>query len=592
MMCGIIGYLGKKDTPKLLVDSLKRLEYRGYDSWGLVVKGGQSFSMVRKVGRIGDAGSQALSAVPSAKGIQAGIAHTRWATNGKVTEANAHPHLSNNGFIAVVHNGIIENYRSLKKDLEKESFSFSSECDSEVIPNLIQFQMEKGLDLITSCVNAFRAIEGSYAAVVMHRDFEGLVVARNGSPLVIGLGKDDLFVASDIPAFLEHTNRALYLSDNEMAVLSDKARLFSLGSFSEVEREPTVIDWTLEQAEKGDYPHFMLKEINEQRHTVRKAAAQESSLVEKVAQMIKQARGVFFLGCGTSYHACVSASYTFSQVAGMHVNTVLASEFCNYRDFVNSDTLVFAVSQSGETADLLDAVKASKEKGAKVVAVVNVMGSSLMRMADESIMMNSGPETCVLSTKTYTSQLAILSLLAYSVAGKQEEGRDIIEKAASAVGQIIDASTLPAKKLASRLSESRSIFLIGRELAFPSALEGALKIKEVSYIHAEGFAGGELKHGTIALIEEKTPVIALSTPSTKQLITSNAEEVRSRGAYVIGIGPEKTDSYDYYFPVADFGTANPLVMIIPVQLLAYYLAVEKGLDPDHPRNLAKSCTVR
>ena len=589
-MCGIAAYKGTKDPSSLLVASLKRLEYRGYDSWGIAVKN-KEILVSKKVGKISEIKEGDLSSHKDAQ-PSIGISHTRWATNGRVTETNAHPHLSNNGFIAVVHNGIIENYSDLKKDLEKEGFSLKSECDSEIIPNLVEFQMSKNLDFITACVNAFRLLEGSYAVVVMQKDFDGLIAVRNGSPLVLGVGENEFFAASDIPAFLEHTRKAIYLSDNEIAVIGDDLKVFSLDSCRAIKKEISEIDWSLEQAEKGNYPHFMLKEINEQAYTIKKAVEQDKNLVEEISKMIKHAKGVFFLGCGTSFHACVSASYVFSHVAGMHVNTVLASEFANYRDFINRDTLVFAVSQSGETADLLDAVKASQEKGAKVVSVVNVMGSTLTRVADKNIMMNSGPETCVLSTKTYTAQLAILNLLAYTVAGRYNQGKQILEKAVSATENIISSTEPLAKELAKKLKDKKSMFLIGRDLAFPSALEGALKIKEVSYIHAEGFAGGELKHGTIALIEQDTPVIVLSTPSTRRLINSNANEVKSRGAYLIGIGSQESTAYDFYLPVEDFGMANPITMILPVQLLSYYLALEKNLDPDKPRNLAKSVTVR
>lgn len=591
-MCGIAGYIGRKEVSPLLVNSLKRLEYRGYDSWGIAVKSNGSLSVLKKVGKIGAVDSNALG-ISSKNALQIGISHTRWATNGGVSELNAHPHLSSNGSIAVVHNGIVENYYELKKQLEKEGINLISECDSEIIPNLIESEMNRNADFITACVNALRKIEGSYAVAILHTDFDGIVAARNGSPLVLGIGKEkEFFVGSDIPAFLEHTNRVIYLGDNELAVLSSGFRVFSLQSFKEVKKKAETISWTFEQAEKGNYEHFMLKEINEQKYTIKKAVAQEKKFIDTIVKEIKSAKGIFFLGCGTSYHACISASYIFSHVAGMHVNPVLASEFSNYRDFIKKETLVFAVSQSGETADLLDAVRASNEKGAKVISIANVMGSTLTRMAGINIMMNSGPEICVLSTKTYTAQVAIMALLAYSVAGKYREGKSLVENVSSLVPEIIADSEPKAKKLAAQIKDSRSIFLIGRDLAYPSSLEGALKIKEVSYIHAEGFAGGELKHGTIALIDKGTPVIALSTESTRQLMNSNASEVKSRGAYVIGISSEENDLYDFFMPVPEFGMANPLAMIIPVQLLAYYLAVGRNLDPDKPRNLAKSVTVR
>ncbi|MEK6968120.1 MAG: SIS domain-containing protein, partial [Nanoarchaeota archaeon] len=339
-------------------------------------------------------------------------------------------------------------------------------------------------------------------------------------------------------------------------------------------------------------PHFMLKEINEQEWSIKKAVEQDPELIDIATEMIKNAFGVFFVGAGTSFHACVSASYVFSEVAKKHVNVVSASEFRNYKDFLTDKTLMVAVSQSGETADLLDAIKVAKKKGVKIIAIVNVMGSTLMRMADLSILMNCGPEICVLSTKSYTSQLAILLQLAYSLAGKTKEGKQLVLEGSSSVKKILSESEPIAKELAKKLKDKTSMFLIGRDLAYPSALEGALKIKEVSYVHAEGFAGGDLKHGAIALIEKDVPIIVLVTKATKQLIESNAMEVKARGGYLIGIGNFNSQIYDTFFKVPSLEAADPLVMILPVQLLAYYLALERGCDPDKPRNLAKSVTVK
>lgn len=595
IMCGITAYVGNKEPIGILVSSLKKLEYRGYDSWGIAVKGKDSFFTTKKVGRVGMVESLRFKGSESADsgGIHAGIAHTRWATTGAVTEKNAHPHLSGSGSVAVVHNGIVENYTELREELEGEGYFFKSECDSEVIPNLIQRGIDNGASFERACISAFRAIEGSYAIVAIHAGFEGLVAARNGSPLAIGIGKEnDFFVASDVPAFLEYTNKVIYLSDGEAAVLGKSMKIIDISTLAETYKKPQTIEWNHEQAQKGIYPHFMLKEINEQEESIKKATAQEKQLIAGIAKEISRARGIFFIGSGTSYHACLFASYLFSHVAKMHINNVLASEFPSYKEFINEGTLVFAVSQSGETADVIDAVKASKEKGARVISIVNVMGSTLTRMADENIMMNSGPEICVLSTKTYTSQLAIITLLVYSVAGKTEEGKSILAAVSLRVREIIDESAPAAKKLAKKIKNADSLFLIGRDLAYPTALEGALKIKEVSYLHAEGFAGGELKHGTIALIEKGTPVIAFVPKDSKRFVSSNANEVKSRGAYVITVGAEKTISSDFHFQVTDFGFANPIAMIIPIQLLAYYLAVAKKLDPDKPRNLAKSVTVR
>lgn len=341
----------------------------------------------------------------------------------------------------------------------------------------------------------------------------------------------------------------------------------------------------LAQTEKNSYEHFMLKEISEQPATVKAAIEQDPELVERATKMLSEAKGVFFIGCGTSYHACVSASYEFAEIAKMHVNVVLASEFQNYRDFLAKETLIVAVSQSGETADLLGPVRIAKGKGSKVISIVNVAGSTLTRLSDETIMMNSGPEIGIPATKTYTAQIAILLMLAYSAAGRLEEGKKLIRETADKIAGILDGNNI--KEIAEKIHK-KDCFLIGKDLAFPSALEGALKMKEASYIHAEGFAGSEFRHGTIALIEDGTPVIALSTTDTEKQIMGIAMEVKAKGAFVIGIGSKPNESFDEYIEIPDCGKADPIAMIVPIQLLAYHLAVKKGLDPDKPRNLVKS----
>ena len=583
-MCGIIAYKGPKNGVEIVLNGLKKLEYRGYDSWGIAVNG-KSIQVVKKVGRIGSVSLNDLGLKPS----HIAMGHTRWATHGGVTEANAHPHLSNDGKIAVVHNGIVENYQELRDFLIKNGFKFKSQTDTEVIPNFIQYCM-RSMDFEEAVRCALLKLEGSFAVVVMHEST--LVGARRNSPLVAGINCDEIFLASDVPAFLEYTNKVIYIEDGEMVVSNKGIEFSEIKTGKIVKKQPMEIKWTVEQAMKGNYPHFMLKEINEQGITIKKAVEQDSMLLERATKKLKSAQGIFFVACGTSYHACVSAGYEFAEIAKRHVNLVVASEFRNYADFITDKTLVIAFSQSGETADVLDAVSAAKEKGAEVIAITNVMGSSLMRAASETIMMNSGPEICVLSTKTYTAQLAILLLLAYSVAGRLEEGKKLIAKAASHVTSVINENESVLKDISSRFKNSHDLFLIGRDLAYPSALEGALKIKEVSYIHAEGFAGAELKHGTIALIEKNVPVIVLVTEKTKRLILGNAAEIKLRGGCIIGINEKNNELYDYFVRVPGLGDADPIIMIIPMQMLAYHLALARGCDPDKPRNLAKSVTVK
>ncbi len=586
-MCGIIAYKGNRNANEVIIKGLKRLEYRGYDSWGIGIKN-HEIKITKKLGKIGAVSLKDLNL----ENANIGIGHTRWATHGSVTEENAHPHLSKDKKIAVVHNGIIENYQQLKKFLQQIGIEFKSETDTEVIPQYISYLIKQGKTFEQATKETLNKIEGSFAIVAIKQDENTMIGARRGSPLVLGTNENEFFLASDVPAFLEYTKDVVYLDDDEIVVINNNLKIFNLKDNTELKKPKELINWTLEQAQKENYPHYMLKEINEQKFTVKNAIEQPPELIQKVTKMIKESFGVFFVGCGTSYHACVSSSYTFAHITKKHVNAVLASEFRNYENFLTDQTLIIAVSQSGETADLLDAVKTAKRKNCKIVSICNVVGSTLTRLADENIMMNSGPEICVLSTKTYTAQLAVLLLLAYGSADRLDYAKEKIQQASVAIPKIIDNNLEKLKELAKKLKDHKSIFLLGRDLAYPSALEGALKIKEVSYIHAEGFAGGELKHGTIALIEKGTPVIVFITKWTKQLILSNATEVKSRGAYIVGTNAEENELYDFFIKTPELGNANPIVMIIPIQILAYYLAIERGCDPDKPRNLAKSVTVK
>jgi glucosamine--fructose-6-phosphate aminotransferase (isomerizing) len=493
----------------------------------------------------------------------------------------------------VVHNGIIENYQELKKFLQEEGFSFYSETDTEIVPNLIEFEMRSGKSLEEACKAAFKKLEGNFALLVMHEDERGIVAARKGSPLVLGIGEDAVFAASDIPAFLEHTKKVMYLHDYDMVYLGNGLKVYNFQQDEYVKRPIDTIEWDVEQAKKGEFNHFMLKEISEQVETVQKTIQQDKQIIEWVADEIKKATGVFLIGCGSSYHACLSASYTFSKIATFHVNVVLGSEFPNYEHFLNEKSLVIAVSQSGETTDVLEAVKAAKKKGSKIISIVNAMGSSLTRYSDSFLMLNAGPEICVLSTKTYTSQVALLTLIAYALAGKYDEGKQKLKFLWNVIYNLTSASTREKiKEVAEKLKDKEHIFLIGRGIHYPTALEAALKIKEVSYIHAEAFAGGELKHGTIALIEEGTPCIVFVSGENERETLSNAIEIKSRGGYIIGVAPNNNEIFDHFIKVPEANTETPICQIIPIQILAYQLAILRGCDPDKPRNLAKSVTVK
>jgi glucosamine--fructose-6-phosphate aminotransferase (isomerizing) len=453
--------------------------------------------------------------------------------------------------------------------------------------------MKNGKSFEEATKSTLKMLEGYYAVLAVHADENKIIAARYGSPLVIGKAVDGFFAASDIPAFLEHTSDVIFMHDKDFAVLGDEIKFFNLDEVGEIHRPVHSVEWNLEQAEKGDFDHFMLKEISEQVETVKKAIEQDREILFHVADDVKKSKGLFFVGCGTSYHACLSASYIFSKIAKMHVNVVLASEFSNYEHFLTSETLVIAVSQSGETADVLEAVKTAKKKGCNVISIVNVMGSSLHRNSDHSLMMQAGPEICVLSTKTYTSQLVLLTLLAHTIAGNYEEGKAELKYLWNFIYHLTSANTREyIKSLAEKLKDSQHIFTIGRGLQYPTALEAALKIKEVSYIHAEGYAGAELKHGTIALIEKGTPCIVFVSNKNEKEIISNAMEIKARGGSIIGIAPKNNEVFDFFIKVPDVGDMNPILQIIPMQILAYQLAVLRGCDPDRPRNLAKSVTVK
>lgn len=590
-MCGIIGYNGYRHASPIILDALRRLEYRGYDSVGVAITQPGHIEIRKDIGRVDEANKKHhFNEITGTMGM----GHTRWATHGGVTQANAHPHVSNDGKIAVIHNGIVENYQQLQEKLKDEGYEFNTETDTEVIPNLIEYEMNKGKSFIQATIDTVRQLEGYYAILAIHQEEDKIIGTRNGSPLVVGLGEDENYLASDIPAFLEHTKKVQYIHDHDLVVLTkDKVEFRSTQTGKPIKRPVHRVDWDLEQAEKGDFDHFMMKEITEQVDTVKVAINQDKETLFHVAQHIRDAKGIFLVACGSSYHACLTASYLFSKIAGMHVNVVLGSEFSNYEHFLTEDTLVIFVSQSGETIDVLDALKTAQRKNTHTVSIVNVVGSSLYRDSDHQLLLNAGPEICVLSTKTYTAQLTVLSLLIYTVANRYKEGKQELEKLWHQIYNLTSANTRNyIKQLAKRLQHYEHIFLIGRGLQYPTAMEAALKIKEVSYIHAEGFSGGELKHGTIALIEQDTPCITFSSSDTEQEIISNAMEIKARGGYIIGVNHKNNPVFDYYIKVPDAGDLNPVTQIIPIQILSYQLAVLRGADPDKPRNLAKSVTVK
>lgn len=601
-MCGIFGYFGpKKTATDMVVEGLKKLEYRGYDSWGVAYKTKDDIVIQKHVGKIGEA-QIALGEIEDAQEHIA-IGHSRWATHGGVTDANAHPHASENRDVVLAHNGIFENYAELKEELLKEGHVFTSETDSEVLAHLIEDGMKKN-DFVTATKNAFKLVEGRYATLIICKSESKMIAARRGSPLIIGVGKDtdangkstnEFFVASDIPAFLNHTNQVQYLDDNEMVIIdSNGATYTNLETDTPIQKRTIEITWTEQAAEKGDFKYFMMKEIMEQKDTLYRAINQEPELIQQVAEAIKGAFGTYLIGCGTAGKVCMTAEYMFSSIAKKHVNTAFGSEFANFHHFLTDRSLVIAVSQSGETADTLEALEIAKSKGAKIISIVNVETSTMARVSDIVLPIKAGPEKAVASTKATTSQLAILMLLAYAVAGKLDEGEALLINAAGQINDLLNPRYEEhIEKLAQHIQHAESMYIIGRASNYPMALESAIKLQEVSYIHAEGFAGGELKHGPIALISKGTPCIALvANDETKKSMISNAMEIKARGGYIIGVAPEKDPIFDYWIRVPDVGTASPIVNIIPVQILAYHLALLRSNNPDMPRNLAKSVTVK
>jgi len=594
-MCGIFAYYGKReDAPKLVIEGLKRLEYRGYDSWGLAYKTENDIEIYKKVGKISDVKTKDFDISKLKSNIA--IGHSRWATHGGVTDKNAHPHATENRDIVLVHNGILENFNEIKQKLIKKGHKFISQTDTEVIAHLIEDYCKK-YSFEESTIRAVREMEGRYAIVVIRKDSQEIIAARKGSPLIIGVGKskNEYYVASDVPAFLEYTNRVTYLDDDQLIFINKKgATYYDTKTNKKVEKRIIQIDWDVQSAEKGEFKHFMIKEITEQKDTLARAINQDPVVIERVAEEIKKAHGTYFVGCGTAGKVCMVAEYLFAKIAKRHVNFKFGSEFPSQKTFLTNKSLMIAISQSGETADTLEAMEIAKSKGVKIVAIVNVENSSIARMADIVIPIKAGPEKAVASTKATTSQLAIVTLLAYACNGGIPEGKQLLINTASQINDMLNPRYEEhIMKLAKKIKKVESLYIIGRNCNFPIALEAAIKLQEVSYIHAEGFAGGELKHGPIALIAKGTPVIVLvENNEYRNEILSNALEVKARGGYIIGVSPIKEDVFDFWIRVPDTGDTYPIVNIIPIQILAYQLAVLRKNDPDMPRNLAKSVTVK
>ena len=547
-MCGIFAYHGpRKNAPEIVVEGLKRLEYRGYDSWGVAYKQGEEIQIHKEIGKIGDFDLENHDFGVSEESIgeiednSISIGHSRWATHGGVTQENAHPHFTDSKDVVLIHNGIIENYLEIKKELQAMDRNFISETDTEVIAHLIEVYSEDH-SFEEAVRKAIERIEGRYAIVVIKKDSRKIVAARKGSPMIVGVGEEgEYFIASDIPAFLPYTNKVIYLDDNQLTEIDDDGiKFFDAGNGDEIEKRIIEIDWDIESAEKGDFPHFMIKEIMEQKDTLERAINQDTAVIEELAAAIKEAGGTFFIGCGTAGKVAMVGEYLFATISKKHINFAFGSEFLNYRHFLTDRTLLLCVSQSGETADTLEAIEIAQEKGVKIACVVNVESSTMARISDIVVPIKAGPEKAVASTKATTSQLAILTLLAYACDGGIDIGKQVLINTASQMNDMLNPRYEGyIHDLAEKIQDVESMYIIGRGVNYPMALEAAIKLQEVSYIHAEGFAGGELKHGPIALITDGTPVIAfVSNDDCKKEIISNATEIKARGGYIIGISPE------------------------------------------------------
>lgn len=590
-MCGIFAVVNdeSENAAQTVLSGLKKLEYRGYDSWGVAIKSSGNKLLVDKhIGKIGSATTD----LPQGT---IGIGHTRWATHGGVTDANAHPHLDCQGKIAVIHNGIVENHIELKGRLIRGNHKFHSETDTEVISHMVEEEM-KTSNLVKAVFTVFNSLSGSNAIGVLDGESETVVAVRNGSPLVIGHDekKGQYFLGSDVPAFLKFTNKVYFLNDNEAVVLNKKGiKLYEVKSGKEIALEFQTLDWKMKDAEKSGYPHFMLKEINEQKTTIVKTTAINAIEINKVADFIKQGYKVKIVGCGTASYCALIGKYFFAE-AGTEVEAYGAYEFLPFSKFVDQKTIVIGISQSGETADTLIALRAAKKHGAHVVAIINARGSTMERMADTVIPVSAGPEIAVVTTKALTSQMATLYLLSQAVIGKYGDGKNMIRQLSESINKWMDKKLEERIiELAKTMMENEHVYLIGKHLNYPATLEFALKMKESAYIHAEPFAAGELKHGVITLIQKGTPCFVLaSNDEVRSEVLSSAAELKARGGNIIGVAPFEAAEFDQVIVTPDLGSLTIFANILVGQLLGYYLGIGRGADPDKPRNLAKSVTVK
>jgi glutamine---fructose-6-phosphate transaminase (isomerizing) len=588
-VCSIIGYASRSSVAPVLVDSLKRMEYRGYDSVGLATIDNGRILTRKGVGRV--------SAVNSSLNLitmqgQVGIGHTRWATHGGVTEKNAHPHYDCAGDIAVVHNGIIENYKDLRDDLIKSGHKFKSDTDSEVIAHLLESYSRKNLNIAQIVSNTCKRLKGSYAFVAVFED--GTICgSRFDEPLIIGPTDEGYFISSDVLGFLPYTDKAIFLDNKDIAVIESKdLKLYDYDG-NPLFRQITQVAWELGSIDKGKFTHYTLKEIHEQPLTIMKASSGNVDKLKLFCEIIRNSSTLYLTGSGTSYHSALVAKHLLAKFAKIRAETIVSSEFQYDLAPMDSSSVLIAISQSGETADVLQSVKDAKQMGAKILSIVNVPTSSLARISDSFLTIDCGPEIGVAATKSFTGQLSVLysiiDELCHGCLGYQLSKLELVD----ALNEVL-ALGEQIEKIADSITASKDIYIMGRSIHYPIALEGALKIKELAYVHAEGIATGELKHGPLALIDTNSVVIIINPKDTTfQDNVASAHEIKARGAMIIGISDEPDDSYDMFIKLPTVGRIHyPFLEVVPLQILAYYLALRKNADPDYPRNLAKSVTVK
>ena len=586
-MCSIIGYSGSEIAAPIIVKGLKRMEYRGYDSVGVATESKNQIELKKGIGKVSEVNSKIqLDTLPG----KIGIGHTRWATHGKVTDLNAHPHPSNSGKIAIVHNGIIENFEELKKQLEDEGYSFKSETDSEIIVNLLQKNYESTKNVKDTIMKTVSEIKGHYAFVAMFENGQ-LAAARFHEPLIIGVGQENIFLSSDVLGFIEYTDNAIYMKSGNFVILENNE--FQILDFNgeKVKHEITKVSKEFGDAYKGDYAHFTLKEIYEQNETILKAGEKAIDAIEKAAENIKDAQNIYVTGSGTSYNSALIAKQILSKYVKIKAEPIMSSELQFSPETIEENSIFIAISQSGESADVLDAVRIAKKANCRIIAIVNLLTSSLAREADIVIGMNCGPEIGVAATKSFTSQLVIL----YKIVQKISNNEITIDfkEFSKSISKTLDNPT-KIQQIAKELKDISDIYILGRGINYPIAKEAALKLKELTYIHAEGIPGGELKHGPLALMDSNVYVIIINpSDSTYSDTLTSAREIKARGAKIIGISDIESNIYDYWIEIPKINEVlYPISEIVPIQLLSYYAALEKETDPDYPRNLAKSVTVK